>query len=73
MTYDEAIAHYGNQTKLGEALGIGQAAVSAWHHVIPAHYQYQIEIITDGAMRADENLRVPGRVHVKAPPARRSA
>lgn len=59
MTYDEAIQYFGTQTKLGAALGITQATVSAWHRVVPPRYQYQIEVITEGRLLADAELRVP--------------
>lgn len=57
MTYDDAIEHFGTQVKLADALGIKQPAVSAWNKVIPPAYQYQLEIITAGALRVDEQLR----------------
>lgn len=60
MTYNEAIRHFGGtQTKLAAALGIKQSAVSLWGRVIPKHYQYQIEVITGGALLVDPDLRVP--------------
>lgn len=59
MTYDEAIKYFGTQTKLGAALGITQATVSAWHRVVPPRYQYQLEVITQGRLLADEPLRKP--------------
>ena len=71
MTYDEVLRFYGNQTKIGAALGLKQSAVSAWHGVVPPHYQFQIEIITNGLLRADDAIRVPGlKVTRKAPHAR---
>ena len=63
MTYDDVIKHFGTQTKLAAALGITQGTVSGWCRVIPARYQYQIEIITGGELRADERLRYPANNH----------
>lgn len=57
MTYDEVIEHFGTQQKLGAALGIAQPTISSWGRVIPDHYQYQLEIITAGALRVEERLR----------------
>lgn len=57
MTYDEAIAFFRTQKRLSRALGVGQAAVSGWRRMIPARYQYQLEVITDGALRTDAPLR----------------
>lgn len=57
MTYDEAIQHFGTQAKLAAALGIAQPTVSCWERVIPDSYQYQIEVITGGALEVDPPLR----------------
>ncbi len=57
MTYDEAMAHFGTQTQLAQALGITQPAVSLWGRVIPPAYQYQLEIITGGLLMVDPDLR----------------
>jgi len=67
MTYDEALAVFGTQANLARALGITQSTVSLWGKgprgektfAIPPHYQYKLEIITSGALRADDNLRIP--------------
>ncbi len=59
MTYDEAIAYFGTQTKLAHALGIKQPAVSLWGKVIPKPYQYQLEVITNRRLRADAAIRKP--------------
>ena len=61
MTYDEALAHFGTQVKLAEALRIAQPTVSQWARAVPARYQFQLEIITNGTLRADPDLRTPGR------------
>jgi transcriptional regulator with XRE-family HTH domain len=57
MTYEQALEHFGTQAKLAAALGIAQPTVSCWERVVPAPYQYQLEIITAGALRVDEDLR----------------
>ena len=62
MTYDEAIGHFGTQVKLAEALGIAQPTVSCWNREIPPPYQYQLEVITRGKLRADAELRRPRSV-----------
>lgn len=59
MTYDQALEHFGTQVKLAAALGITQPTVSAWDKTIPPAYQYQLEIITAGFLRVDEELRRP--------------
>lgn len=59
MTYHDAIEHFGTQVKLARALGISQPTVSCWRGVVPAQYQYQLEVITRGRLRADDELRQP--------------
>ena len=59
MTYTDALARFGTQVKLAAALGITQPTVSAWGGAIPPHYQYQLEVITGGALRVDKDLRHP--------------
>lgn len=59
MTYDQALRHFGGtQEKLAAALGITQSTVSSWGRIVPDRYQYQIEVLTGGALRADEALRM---------------
>ena len=52
MTKDEAIAEFGTQAKLAEALGMTQGSVSLWEKVPPLR-QLQIEALTGGKLRAD--------------------
>lgn len=57
MTYTDVLSHYGTQVAIAKALGITQSTVSSWGGIVPAKYQYQLEVITEGAMRADDQLR----------------
>lgn len=62
MTYDEVLSYFGTQIKIAEALGITQATVSLWGangepKMVPAKYQYQLEVITRGELMADRRLR----------------
>lgn len=59
MTYKQALGHFRTQVNLAAALGLSQSTVSLWREIIPARYQYQLEVITDGALRADKHLRFP--------------
>ena len=52
MTKDQAIAQFGTQLKLAEALGIQQSAVSLWGEFPPELRQLQIEALTKGALKA---------------------
>lgn len=75
MTYDEALAYFGTQTKLAAALGVTQATVSRWGEgprahktfTIPASYQYQIEVITNRQLLADAELRLPADRVIREP------
>ena len=53
MKKDEVLAYYGTQRQLAQALGITQAAVSAWREV-PMLRQYQLERLTGGALKAQD-------------------
>lgn len=52
MTKDEAVAHYGTQAKLADALGIRQPSVAAWGDTPPVLQQLALEALTHGALRA---------------------
>lgn len=53
MRKSEAIKKFGSGTKLARALGVGKAAVSKWpDDEIPPRYQYEIERLTKGALKA---------------------
>src|SRR5712691_10492691 len=56
-----AIAHYGSASKLARALGVKPAAVITWQE-IPRLRQYQLEVLTEGKLKADRT-QVPARTH----------
>ena len=47
----DAVSHFGNSTKLAEALGITKGSVSQWKETIPKLRAYEIERITGGALK----------------------
>jgi len=55
MTITEAARYFGNQYKLAKALGISRSRVSiyAQNGHIPLTRQYQLELITEGDLKAD--------------------
>ena len=60
MDFDEAVSFFGvTQTRLAQALGVTQGYVSQWGKVIPPQYQYQIEVLSRGRLKADRELRTP--------------
>lgn len=57
MTYHDALRHFGGtQVRLAAALGITQSTVSSWKGAIPPAYQFQIEVLSDRALRVDPDL-----------------
>jgi transcriptional repressor of cell division inhibition gene dicB len=62
MTKDEAIATFGTQVKLAEALGMSQGSVALWGTYPPILRQLQIEALTGGKLKAEpecDKYRVP--------------
>lgn len=54
MKYEEVLDHFGSQQATADALGIKQPSVAAWKESgIPEPRQFQIEVITDGKLKAD--------------------
>jgi DNA-binding transcriptional regulator YdaS (Cro superfamily) len=53
MKTQEAIAHWGSQKALAEALGLRQPSVAAWGEYPPELRQLQIESVTGGALKAE--------------------
>jgi hypothetical protein len=53
MTTQDAIKHFGSLKKLADALGIWPQAVYKWGERPPLSKQYELEVKTSGALRAD--------------------
>lgn len=57
MTYTEALAHFGGrQVDLARVLRVNQSTVSQWKGKVPAHYQFQIQVLSGGALLVDPEL-----------------
>ena len=57
MKYEDVIDHFGSQQAVADAIGIKQPSVAAWKEAgIPEPRQFQLEVITDGRLKAD---RIP--------------
>lgn len=56
MSPEQVIEHYGSQAKVAVALGISQPSIWEWveNGRVPLVRQYQIELATGGALRADK-------------------
>lgn len=56
MRTKDAIQHFGNVPNLAAALGLtSRQAVYHWGEYPPVGRQYQIEILTNGALRAERD------------------
>ena len=69
MTKDQAIAAFGTQVKLAQALGMSQGSVSLWGEHPPELRQLQIEALTQGRLKAEpacDKYRIPAPVQQAA-------
>lgn len=55
MKLGDVVDYFGSKKKLSEALGISGPAISRWGDEIPLARQYQIEVITNGKLKASPN------------------
>ena len=55
MTTQEAIEHFGSVKKLADALGIWPQVIYTWGEAPPMARQYELEVKTQGALKADRN------------------
>ena len=53
MKKSTAIEYFGNSVKLAKALDINPSAVYQWAEIIPRLRAFEIERITNGALKAD--------------------
>ncbi|SMF36883.1 MULTISPECIES: Cro/CI family transcriptional regulator [unclassified Pseudomonas] len=53
MKTRDAAKHFGSKKKLADALGIQPSAVTMWGEVVPISRQYQLQILSGGALMAD--------------------
>lgn len=55
MKTEEAIAHYGSLKKLADALDVWPQVIYQWGEAPPMSRQYELEVKTQGALKADRN------------------
>jgi transcriptional repressor of cell division inhibition gene dicB len=53
MTKDEAIAFYGNQSQLAQALDLTPSSVCEWGEYPPWGAQCELELLTKGKLRRE--------------------
>jgi len=64
MQYQELVTHFGGLSAAGRALGIDRRRVFAWKGArIPSHWQSKIEVVTEGALRADDRTRQDAQMY----------
>jgi DNA-binding transcriptional regulator YdaS (Cro superfamily) len=56
MLKKDAIAHFGSQRRVAEALGIKQPSVANWPEIVPPLRQVQLEVVTQGKLKADPTI-----------------
>lgn len=57
MKTKEAIYHYGGIKQLAEVLGIWPHVIYRWGDSPPMARQYELEVKTNGRLKADENSK----------------
>lgn len=57
MNTSQAARHFGSKKKLAAALGVTPSAVTLWGEAIPLLRQFQIQMLTEGALKACAELR----------------
>ena len=69
MKLDQAIAHFGSQAALAEALGVKQPAVSMWktRGKIPPLQQLRIQHVTRGKLKAEPLMPIKNKRKVSRP------
>jgi hypothetical protein len=55
MKTQDAIDHYGSIAKLAKALDVDRSAVLHWKGSVPLLRQYQLEVLTKGALVANKD------------------
>lgn len=54
MKTKDVIEYFGSQVAVARALKIGKSAVNQWGKTVPLLRAYQVEKITNGALKVDE-------------------
>lgn len=55
MTKADVVAHFETQARVAKALGIRQSSVAVWGEYPPLLRQYQIEVLTQGLLKAERS------------------
>lgn len=52
MTTQDAIDHFGSKIAIARALGIWHTTISSWGVYPPLGRQYELQVVTDGKLKA---------------------
>ena len=55
MNKSHAINYFGNKVKLAKAVGVSPASITRWGEKVPKLRAYQLQVITNGALQADDS------------------
>jgi len=53
MLTKDVVAHFKTKVAVAKALGISKQAINEWGEEVPIGRQYQLEVVTEGVLRAD--------------------
>ncbi|WP_434929903.1 Cro/CI family transcriptional regulator [Shewanella sp. HL-SH5] len=53
MKTADVIAHFGGQGRLAKAIDVSQPAISKWGETVPELRAYQIQVLTNGKLKAN--------------------
>ena len=57
MLKHEAIKYFGSQSNLAKKLNINQAAISQWGETVPPLRAYEIERLTNGELKVEQDYQ----------------
>lgn len=55
MFKQQAVNYFGNKVKLAKAIGVSPASITGWGEKIPKLRAYQLQVITNGALKAEDS------------------
>ncbi len=55
MKTSTVLLYFKNKVNIGNALGIGKSAISQWGETVPVRRAYELERITNGALKVNHS------------------
>ena len=56
MLKQNVLDHFGGTVAVAKKIGVSPAAVSSWGSIVPKGRAYELEKLTDGALKVDPKL-----------------